>query len=371
MRKENFDKTTSKNRLFIIAGIVTLVIVGILFYFLYWVKTPAYSLNLIREAVEKHDLVKFEKHVDTESLYNRAFDEVVQKSLSESGYANNQLAMGIVGMMKKTVIDELVGQTKKYVETGDFEATNPNNAAKKTNQPDGKEMASNINKNAGISYIQFKGIEDTNKDGKIAVVSVKIFDKKIEKDFIVKLKMRELDNGEWCLVEVANLTDYLTEREKAVKEKLNALNKPIREQIEKAFQVVSLDINARNENSFFPMYRLHYTLKFKLPDNSKKVAQLKGLFVISDKDGKDLYGTRVDNLPDISSIYTKEGYAPDKVYTWRCSAGDTLNPFIPNEEKIAKQGVDSFAKKFEVLGIKFEDGTVAEILTDLPEPKSK
>ena len=343
MRKENFDKTTSKNRLFIIAGIVTLVIVGILFYFLYWVKTPAYSLNLIREAVEKHDLVKFEKHVDTESLYNRAFDEVVQKSLSESGYANNQLAMGIVGMMKKTVIDELVGQTKKYVETGDFEATNPNNAAKKTNQPDGKEMASNINKNAGISYIQFKGIEDTNKDGKIAVVSVKIFDKKIEKDFIVKLKMRELDNGEWCLVEVANLTDYLTEREKAVKEKLNALNKPIREQIEKAFQVVSLDINARNENSFFPMYRLHYTLKFKLPDNSKKVAQLK----------------------------TKEGYAPDKVYTWRCSAGDTLNPFIPNEEKIAKQGVDSFAKKFEVLGIKFEDGTVAEILTDLPEPKSK
>ena len=48
MRKENFDKTTSKNRLFIIAGIVTLVIVGILFYFLYWVKTPAYSLNLIR-----------------------------------------------------------------------------------------------------------------------------------------------------------------------------------------------------------------------------------------------------------------------------------------------------------------------------------
>ena len=321
MRKENFDKTTSKNRLFIIAGIVTLVIVGILFYFLYWVKTPAYSLNLIREAVEKHDLVKFEKHVDTESLYNRAFDEVVQKSLSESGYANNQLAMGIVGMMKKTVIDELVGQTKKYVETGDFEATNPNNGAKKTNQPDGKEMASNINKNAGISYIQFKGIEDTNKDGKIAVVSVKIFDKKIGKDFIAKLKMRELDNGEWCLVDVANLTDYLTERENAVKEKLNALNKPIREQIEKAFQVVSLDINARNENSFFPMYRFHYTLKFKLPDNSKKVAQLKGLFVISDKDGKDLYGTRVDNLPDISSIYTKEGYAPDKVYTWRCSAG--------------------------------------------------
>ena len=170
MSEEKFDKTTSNNRLYIIAGIVALVIVGIVFYFLYWVKTPAYSLNLIREAVEKHDLVKFERHVDTEALYNRAFDEVVQKSLSESGYENNQLALGIVGLMKKTVIDELVGQTKKYVETGNFEVGDPNNAVKKTNQPDGKEMASNINKNAGISYMQFKGIEDTQKDGKIAVV---------------------------------------------------------------------------------------------------------------------------------------------------------------------------------------------------------
>ena len=158
-------------------------------------------------------------------------------------------------------------------------------------------------KSAGLSYMQFKGIEETQKDEKIAVVSAKIFDKKIEKDFIVKLKMRELDNGEWCLVEVANLTEYLSEREKAVKEKLNALNKPIREQIEKAFQVVSLDINARNENSFFPMYRLHYTLKFKLPDNSKKIAQLKGLFVISDKDGKDLTYQLEENGPEITWMF--------------------------------------------------------------------
>ena len=372
MSEENYNTpASSKSRLFLIGGVIALAVVGILFYFLYWIKTPAYSLNIIRESIEKHDLMKFEKHVDTESMYSRAFDEVVQKQLSESGYENNQFAMGIVGLMKKTVVDELVSQTKKYVETGSVEDSNSNNVTKKKNQPDGKEMASNLNKNAGLSYVQFKGIEDTKKDGKIAVVSTKIFDKRIEKDFIVKLKMRELENGEWRLVEVSNLNEYLVEREKAVKEKLIALNKPIREQIEKAFQIVSLDVNARNENSFFPMYRLHYALKFKLPDESKKITNLKGVFVISDKDGKNLYGTRVDDLPNISSIYSKEGYSPEKVYTWRCSAGDTLNPFIPNEEKIAKQGINSFSKKFEVLRLKFDDGSVAEILTDLPEPKGK
>ena len=141
---------------------------------------------MIREAIEKHDLVKFEKHVDTESLYNRAFDEVVQKNLTNSGYENNQLVMGLVGMLKKTAVDELINQTKKYVETGDFEIPGQKVAPAKTNQPDGKDVATNLNKNAGISYIQFKGIENTQKDGKIAVVTTKVYDKRVGKDFVIK-----------------------------------------------------------------------------------------------------------------------------------------------------------------------------------------
>lgn len=56
-------------------GIVIAILCAIAFYFLYWIKTPAYSLNIIRESVEKHDVATFEKHVDMDTLYTKAFDD--------------------------------------------------------------------------------------------------------------------------------------------------------------------------------------------------------------------------------------------------------------------------------------------------------
>lgn len=358
----------NNSRLFIIAGVVGLCIVGLLFYFLYWVKTPAYSLNLIREAVEKHDLIKFEKHVDTESLYNRAFDDIVQKSLSESGYENNQLVMGLVGMIKKTAVDEMISQTKKYVETGDFETTEKNTATKQTNKPDGKSMAANMNKNVGVSYMQFKGIENTQKDGKIAVVTTKVYDKKLEKDFNIKLKMRELENGEWKVVEVSNLAEYYDERKNAVEAKLDALNKPIQEKIEKSIQIIGTEVNAVNENSFFPMHRLHYLVKFKLPQADNKIKNFKGIFLISDNQGKDLYGTRF-NGNQVLNLYNQNDYTPEKIFNLKFKTASTLNPFIPNEDKIIKQGVNSFKHQFKIYKIEYENGNVTEILTEIPDPK--
>lgn len=369
MSEEEVLQNKSSNKwLFTIGGLVALFIIGLLFYFLYWVKTPAYSLNIIRESIEKHDLVKFEKHVDTESLYSRAFDDVVQKNLGQAGYENNQFVMGLVGMLKKVAVDELINQTKKYVETGDFEISGQKSSTDKAKQPDGKEVATNLNKNAGISYIQFKGIEDTQKDGKISVVTTKVYDKKIEKEFNVKLKMRELENGEWKLVEVSNLNEYLDERAKAIDEKLKALNKPIQEKIEKSIQIVGTEVTAVNENSFFPMYRLKYRVRYKLPQTEKRIKYLEGVFLIIDNTGKDIYGTKV-NHNRLLAIYERQDYSPEKEYRFSFQSLDTLNPFIPNEDKIVKQGVNSFKHQFKVYKVEFEDGNLAELLTEVPDPK--
>ena len=47
----------------IIAVLVAIVAIALGWYFLYFTKTPVYSLNLAREAVEKHDVNAFKKHV--------------------------------------------------------------------------------------------------------------------------------------------------------------------------------------------------------------------------------------------------------------------------------------------------------------------
>ena len=59
---------------------VIAIAAAVAWYFAYWVKTPQYSLGLIGSAVQKHDFAAFEKHVDMETLYSSAYDDVVVAS---------------------------------------------------------------------------------------------------------------------------------------------------------------------------------------------------------------------------------------------------------------------------------------------------
>lgn len=54
-----------------------LIVIGAALYFFYWMRTPQYTFTQIHEAVQQHDLTKFEKHVDLNSLYAHAYDDVV------------------------------------------------------------------------------------------------------------------------------------------------------------------------------------------------------------------------------------------------------------------------------------------------------
>lgn len=45
----------------IIGLIVLLILAGCAFYFFYWVKTPQYSLKLIQESVQNHDVVALKR----------------------------------------------------------------------------------------------------------------------------------------------------------------------------------------------------------------------------------------------------------------------------------------------------------------------
>ena len=50
-------------------GLIILILCAIAYYFLYFIKTPAYSIKIIQESIQKHDVATFEKHVDLDTLY--------------------------------------------------------------------------------------------------------------------------------------------------------------------------------------------------------------------------------------------------------------------------------------------------------------
>ena len=65
-----------------------LIVIGAALYFFYWMRTPQYTFTQIHEAVQQHDLTKFEKHVDLNSLYAHAYDDVVYYAFGDPKEAN-------------------------------------------------------------------------------------------------------------------------------------------------------------------------------------------------------------------------------------------------------------------------------------------
>ena len=94
-------------------GVIVAILCAVAFYFLYWIKTPVYSLNIIKESIQKHDTTTFEKHVDMDTLYVKAFDDsiVAMSRIQGDDTLSNPFAAGIIQMLKPTVVSALKQQT--------------------------------------------------------------------------------------------------------------------------------------------------------------------------------------------------------------------------------------------------------------------
>jgi len=56
--------------------------------YVYWQRTPQYSLHQIKQAIQTHDLALFRKHVDVEGLSSRLVDDLLA-SISEKNAQEN------------------------------------------------------------------------------------------------------------------------------------------------------------------------------------------------------------------------------------------------------------------------------------------
>ena len=77
------------------------VIIAAAFYFFYWVKTPAYSLSLIGDAITGHDAVSFQQHVDMDRLYSKAYDDFLNAEAKLSNMPQSPEAISLWVMPKQ------------------------------------------------------------------------------------------------------------------------------------------------------------------------------------------------------------------------------------------------------------------------------
>lgn len=210
----------------IIIGLVILAIIGAAFYFLYWVKTPQYSLKLIRDSVEKHDVATFEKHVDLTTITGQALDALMAQEMSKEDM-NNPLVAGIIQTMKPVMVESLKNGFIEYVRSGNLELKDPFKDRNKQEATAQKEESKIDNMNK----MEFKDITNVETEGNRAKVSLLFHDNKLEKDFTVIIGMGKLEDGTWRVDNLENIADFAKEYNEATKAKLAQINQQIADEI--------------------------------------------------------------------------------------------------------------------------------------------
>ena len=111
--------------------------------------------------------------------------------------------------------------------------------------------------NEVIENLNIKDISVISKENNESIVAITLFNRKVGKNFDLKVKMSKLDDGTWKLKEITNLVDFMVEIDKAEKAKLAELDKPIKEQIYKALKPANkIRGGVKNEGRYFPDWAL-------------------------------------------------------------------------------------------------------------------
>ena len=183
----------------VIAG-AAILLCAALYYFLYFVRTPEYSLNLIREAVQKHDMIAFERHVDTDHVCNKMVDDYMAALTSKE---SDPMTIGLMNMMKPTlattlkelVIEEVRGEGQKPPKTKNKEVV---------------EITDTLTENI-FNDMDFKSASVIYREGNEAVVAIAFVHPDYNKPVELKVKMVQLDSGKWRVKEIGNLMEFLGE----------------------------------------------------------------------------------------------------------------------------------------------------------------
>ena len=142
----------------IIIGSLVLIVAAAIYYW-QWTHSPKYSLLQAKKAVEKHDLVYFEKYVDVQSLTERLIDQVLDFSTGQKEQPTNEweqmgenFAKGFINLLKPQLAKLAKEQVANYVEKGSFET--------QKDKPEGPQFSlKDIWSKSGGEKSKFRGFE--------------------------------------------------------------------------------------------------------------------------------------------------------------------------------------------------------------------
>lgn len=210
--------------------------------------SPEYSLWQAKKAVEQHDVISFEKYVDVEGVSNSLIDQVISmrkeetQPQHESEQLGESIAKGLVMLLKPHLSKMASEQMVKYVETGKFEEVEKSPQSGEPNI-----SLSSIWEKSGKEENAFKGVEYVKKEGKIAYIGLKFFQKNYNTSLILVLKMRD-KGGYWQVAEINNFADFMKKLDDLETKRENLIQAARDGQIGKAMDLIKegTEVNSKD-----------------------------------------------------------------------------------------------------------------------------
>ena len=171
-------------------GAALAVLIGAVsgWYFLYYIRTPQYAVKLIRESVNKHDIVTFQDHTDLTKVVDKGYDALL------AAQGENDVEDGYTEGEKDEITRHLEELIHNAVLTGDwtdsYRKTHPNKVLP-------------VDWNA----LKVKDIQPGASYPQDALVNVQLDNPAVGTDTLV-LHMQKNEKGDWQLVEITNLKGY-------------------------------------------------------------------------------------------------------------------------------------------------------------------
>ncbi len=198
----------------IIAIVVLLIAAVAGWYFMYFTKTPVYSLNEARVAVEKHDVATFKKHVDLDSIFGSAYDDLIAVELEKPEVKENPFA-GFAQVILKGMKSQIVGAMSNACYDKIGEAPQANSAAQDTQSAKADESMAlvkgqQLEESMNVSDLKFKSVQEADINGDVALVPV-VFesDNPDRGEVIFTVEMHRLDDKTWQAVRISDFKEYL------------------------------------------------------------------------------------------------------------------------------------------------------------------
>lgn len=332
-----------------------IIVAAVAWYFFYWLKTPQHSVTLIIDAVKQHDVNTFEKHVDMNSVYGRAYDDLVTVTFGEETH-NNPIIVSIVKSLKPFAIPLLANETRNYVKTGKFMDTAATQEAG-GGANSGTDIVESLKNKTGVRDLRYKGIADTDVNGDSADLGLILHDSSTEQDLRLNVKMVKTDDDLWQLNEVSNLKEFIEARKAGEAKMLAKLNQPLQTRLAEAAEIKQLGIKKSS---------VHYSSLIQLLEAEINIRNTSNKNIIYLAGNIELYN-------DTDELFYVAGFAGNKVLPINSAANYKfdweLNPYIKEDSLIINSNLNNIKWKIYLTGIRFDDATTLELLTEIPAKK--